>query len=145
MSEQSSEPTELGIRPASTRSVDSAPTPRKPASAGAVLPEKPKSAGRRKMLLGAAGVVILAGALWFGIPWVQTTLNTVSTDDAYVNGHVTFVAARVKGQVTRVLVDDNYRVKQRRPSGPTGQGAFSDRSRDQTGGRRYGNRRPTSG
>ena len=63
------------------------------------------------MLLGAAGVLILAGALWFGIPWVQTTLNTVSTDDAYVNGHVTFVAARVKGQVSRVLVDDNYRVR----------------------------------
>ena len=63
------------------------------------------------MLLGALGVLILAGALWFGIPWVQTTLNTVSTDDAYVNGHVTFVAARVKGQVSRVLVDDNYRVR----------------------------------
>ena len=26
------------------------------------------------------------------------------------NGHVTFVAARVRGQVARVLVDDNYRV-----------------------------------
>ncbi|MCE5267485.1 MAG: HlyD family secretion protein [Planctomycetaceae bacterium] len=38
-------------------------------------------------------------------------LNTVSTDDAYVNGHVTFVAARIAGQVSRVLVDDNYRVR----------------------------------
>jgi membrane fusion protein (multidrug efflux system) len=28
-----------------------------------------------------------------------------------VNGHVTFVAPRVTGQVVRVLVDDNYRVK----------------------------------
>ena len=63
------------------------------------------------MLFGAAGLVILAAALWFGIPWVQTTLNTVSTDDAYVNSHVTFVAARVRGQVARVLVDDNYRVR----------------------------------
>ena len=63
------------------------------------------------MLVGAAGLLILAGALWFGIPWVQTTLNTVSTDDAYVNSHVTFVAARVRGQVARVLVDDNYRVR----------------------------------
>jgi membrane fusion protein (multidrug efflux system) len=63
------------------------------------------------MLLGALGLLILVGALWFGIPWVQTTLTTVSTDDAYVNGHVTFVAARVKGQVSRVLVDDNYRVR----------------------------------
>ena len=40
-----------------------------------------------------------------------TALNTVSTDDAYVNGHVTFVAPRVAGQVSNVLVDDNYRVK----------------------------------
>ena len=46
------------------------------------------------------------------VPWAQTALNTVSTDDAYVNGHVTFVAPRVGGQVTRVLVDDNRRVKQ---------------------------------
>jgi membrane fusion protein (multidrug efflux system) len=63
------------------------------------------------MLLGGAGLLVLAGALWFGVPWVQTTLNTVSTDDAYVDGHVTFVAARVKGQVARVLVDDNNRVR----------------------------------
>ena len=45
------------------------------------------------------------------MPAVETAMNTVSTDDAYVNGHVTFVAPRVSGQVSRVLVDDNYRVK----------------------------------
>ena len=38
-------------------------------------------------------------------------METVSTDDAYVNGHVTYVAPRVAGQVSRVLVDDNERVK----------------------------------
>jgi membrane fusion protein (multidrug efflux system) len=38
-------------------------------------------------------------------------LETVSTDDAYVNGHVTYVAPRVAGQVSQVLVDDNDRVK----------------------------------
>jgi membrane fusion protein (multidrug efflux system) len=48
---------------------------------------------------------------YFLYPVVETMLNTVSTDDAYVNGHVTFVAPRVAGQVARVLVDDNYRVK----------------------------------
>ena len=105
MSEQSSE-TDL----TSARKADAAPTPPKPATEGAALPEKQKPTGRRRMLLAAAGVVILAAALWFGVPWVQTALNTVSTDDAYVNGHVTFVAARVRGQVARVLVDDNYRV-----------------------------------
>jgi membrane fusion protein (multidrug efflux system) len=102
MSEQSS-----GLT--SNRKGDSAPIPQDPTGA-ATLPAEKKGAGRRKLLLGAAGLLILAGALWFGIPWVQTTLNTVSTDDAYVNSHVTFVAARVRGQVARVLVDDNYRV-----------------------------------
>jgi membrane fusion protein (multidrug efflux system) len=56
-------------------------------------------------------LVLLAVGAYFLVPWVITALNTESTDDAYVNGHVTFVAPRVAGQVMRVLVDDNYRVK----------------------------------
>jgi membrane fusion protein (multidrug efflux system) len=63
------------------------------------------------VLIGGLGVLVLAAALWFGIPLIRLTLNTVSTDDAYVNDHVTFVAARVRGQVSRVLVDDNNRVQ----------------------------------
>ena len=54
-------------------------------------------------------MVILA--LVLGIPKVLQALNTVSTDDAYVNSYVTFVAPRVAGQVARVLVEDNNRVK----------------------------------
>ena len=63
------------------------------------------------MLLGAAGFTLLIVILAVGIPWSMSALNTVSTDDAFVNGHVTFVAARVRGQVTRVAVDDNNRVR----------------------------------
>ncbi len=63
------------------------------------------------MALGALAVVLLAAIWKFGIPWIELTLNTVSTDDAYVSGHVTFVAPRVSGQVARVLVDDNNRVR----------------------------------
>lgn len=111
MSEVSRETNEVGNERTSARNADSAPTAKNPPSAGTVSPEKPKANPRRRMLFGAIGVLVLAAALWFGIPWVQTALNTVSTDDAYVNGHVTFVAARVKGQVSRVLVDDNYRVR----------------------------------
>jgi multidrug resistance efflux pump len=65
---------------------------------------------RRRLLMGALAAVVLAIAAVFGVPWIREILTTVSTDDAYVNGHVTFVAARVPGQVSRVLVDDNYRV-----------------------------------
>ena len=111
MSELSRETSEPGNERTSARRAELTPIPQKPDATGAVSPEKQKPTWRRKILLGATGVVILAGALWFGIPWVQMTLNTVSTDDAYVNGHVTFVAARVRGQVARVLVDDNYRVR----------------------------------
>jgi membrane fusion protein (multidrug efflux system) len=66
---------------------------------------------RRRLEFGAVGVLAVAGALWFGIPWIRFALSTVSTDDAFVNGHATFVAPRVHGQVSRVLVDDNNRVK----------------------------------
>jgi membrane fusion protein (multidrug efflux system) len=66
---------------------------------------------RRKWLMLVGIVVAAAVASYFLVPWVETTLNTVSTDDAYVNGHVTFVAPRVAGQVVKVLVDDNMRVQ----------------------------------
>jgi membrane fusion protein (multidrug efflux system) len=72
---------------------------------------KPRSHRWRKRLLLAAAVAGLAVGGYFLVPKVHTALNTVSTDDAYVNGHVTFVAPRVSGQVAKVLVDDNQRVK----------------------------------
>jgi membrane fusion protein (multidrug efflux system) len=65
---------------------------------------------RRRLLIGVIGALVLAAVAAFGIPSIQRALNTVSTDDAYVNGHVTFVAPRVGGQISRVLVDDNNRV-----------------------------------
>jgi membrane fusion protein (multidrug efflux system) len=62
------------------------------------------------LLLFALCALVLIAALWFGIPSIRMMLETVSTDDAFVNGHVTFVAPRVRGQVARVLVDDDKRV-----------------------------------
>ena len=80
---------------------------------------RPASASRRhaastryrKWLLLAGAVAGLAVGGYFLVPWVNTALNTVSTEDAYVNGHATFVAPRVSGQVMKVLVNDNQRVK----------------------------------
>jgi membrane fusion protein (multidrug efflux system) len=69
-----------------------------------------KATRRRRLLAGVLGVAVLAGLLMFGIPRIEEMLSTVTTDDAFVNGHVTFVASRVPGQVSRVLVDDNNRV-----------------------------------
>jgi membrane fusion protein (multidrug efflux system) len=73
--------------------------------------EGPKAMPKRRLVAGGAAIAVLAVLLVFGIPWVKEMLNTVSTDDAFVNGHVTFVAPRVAGQISRVLVDDNNRVR----------------------------------
>lgn len=82
----------------------------------AVVSESPakleaKPAGRRRRWPMVLGILVAALLLFVGIPQLIHSLNTVSTDDAYVNGYVTFVAPRVSGQVARVLVDDNNRVK----------------------------------
>jgi membrane fusion protein (multidrug efflux system) len=80
------------------------------ADASQVPPSGHRLMRRRKLLIGVLGALVVAGVAAFGIPWIELTLSTVSTDDAYVNGHVTFVAPRVGGQISRVLVDDNNRV-----------------------------------
>jgi membrane fusion protein, multidrug efflux system len=80
-------------------------------SSQTIPPPNPQSKRRRRLLMGVLGALILVVVCVFGIPWIRFALNTVSTDDAYVNGHVTFVAPRVSGQISRVLVDDNYRVR----------------------------------
>jgi membrane fusion protein, multidrug efflux system len=66
---------------------------------------------KRRLLIGAAVVLVVVVIAAFATPRIRFALNTVSTDDAYVNGHVTFVAPRVAGQISRVLVDDNNRVR----------------------------------
>ncbi|MBV8781142.1 MAG: efflux RND transporter periplasmic adaptor subunit [Phycisphaerae bacterium] len=67
----------------------------------------PPARSKWKWVIG--GLVALVVVILL-IRWIWNSLGTVSTDDAYVNGHATFVAARVPGQVLRVLVDDNNRV-----------------------------------
>jgi membrane fusion protein (multidrug efflux system) len=59
-------------------------------------------------VIGVLGALVLAAILIFGIPWIRSALNTVSTDDAYVNGHVTFVAARVPGCAFRGIVSMDF-------------------------------------
>src|SRR6266404_4677166 len=68
-------------------------------------------AGKKRQLRRA---FVVLGAVLFVfviIPKIFHAWHTVSTDDAYVNSYVTFVAPRVIGQVAHVFVDDNNRVK----------------------------------
>jgi membrane fusion protein, multidrug efflux system len=78
--------------------------------AASVAPANHRPRWKRRLALGVLAAVVLAAIWKYGVPWIELTLNTVSTDDAYVNGLVTFVAARVSGQIARVLVDDNNHV-----------------------------------
>jgi membrane fusion protein (multidrug efflux system) len=112
MTEQSDERASVDTRPTANEdasAVHDAKSAQTPSEPHAAQPEPRKASRKRTLLIGGLGVVVLALLLVFGIPWVKEMLDTVSTDDAFVNGHVTFVAPRVAGQVSRVLVDDNNR------------------------------------
>ena len=86
-----------------------------PSPASAAKEAAPKSADhirpKRRWLPLAAVVLVAVLVVFVGVPWIWHALRTTSTDDAYVNSYATFVAPRVTGQVARVLVDDNNRVK----------------------------------
>jgi membrane fusion protein (multidrug efflux system) len=114
MTEQSDKPGSIDAQPTANgdaAAAHDAKSAQAPPDSGPVPQEARKVPPKRKILAGVIGVAVLAVLLVFGIPWVKAMLSTVSTDDAYVNGHVTFVAPRVGGQISRVLVDDNNRVR----------------------------------
>jgi membrane fusion protein (multidrug efflux system) len=62
------------------------------------------------MIIVAVAVLLLGSAAWGGSVWYHSRLS-VSTDDAYVEGTVAPVSAKVAGQVAEVLVRDNESVK----------------------------------
>lgn len=99
--------------PSAQLATDHAAVPaQRPAAPAVAAPKATAPKGGNPWLVrGVIGAVLLGVAAYFLAPRINRMLHTVSTDDAYVNGHVTFVAPRVSGQVTRVLVDDNNRVK----------------------------------
>ena len=88
-------PTEMTEHKSESRSIDApatgragaaldrdAKSPRTDPASKPVPPGAQRSTRRRKLLLGVLGVLVLAAALWFGIPYILLTLSTVSTDDA---------------------------------------------------------------
>lgn len=65
---------------------------------------------RRRIVIGAAAVVGLAGLLFGGWAWWQAR-SQISTDDAYVEGAVTVISSKVSGNISEMLVKDNQAVK----------------------------------
>jgi membrane fusion protein (multidrug efflux system) len=77
--------------------------------AGRTAPRPRRWAGRLViMALVASGLVASAYYLY---PKIQLALNTVSTDDAFVNSRATQVAPRITENVREVVVDNNDFVK----------------------------------
>jgi membrane fusion protein (multidrug efflux system) len=65
---------------------------------------------RHRRLIGLAVVVALAALGWGGYAWWRS-LKHVSTDDAYVEGSIVVISAKVSGHVAEVHMDDNRAVK----------------------------------
>ena len=74
----------------------SAPPPPPPPPKLAPTPGPASKSHRVRNILIAVGALVL---LFIIVPRIVHSWNTVSTDDAYVNSYVTFVAPRVAGQV----------------------------------------------
>ncbi len=62
--------------------------------------------GKKKLLVAALAVVVIGLAVFWSL-----TRYRVSTDDAFVDGHIHQVSPRISGFVTEVLVEDNQVVE----------------------------------
>ena len=82
----------------------------------AVLERAPSSVSQtrrfsvRKAALVAALALTGAGATWYGHNWWTIGRFIETTDDAYVGGDITTMAAKVSGYINEVLVTDNQAV-----------------------------------
>jgi membrane fusion protein (multidrug efflux system) len=64
----------------------------------------------RRLVLSIAAVAALVAVVWGGIAWYRASTR-VSTDDAYVEGSITPVSAKVSGHIVELRVRDNQAVK----------------------------------
>src|SRR5215471_11012017 len=78
-----------------------------PPAVDEAAPPPKTTSSRAKVLLPALAAIAAAGA---GAVYLFGRGHE-TTDDAQVEGHVSMVAARMPGQVKRVLVKDNQAVK----------------------------------
>ncbi|QJX00319.1 HlyD family secretion protein [Frigoriglobus tundricola] len=93
------------------RSADTEP---KADSHDAAAPTKPprRRRWRKRLIMMGVALAVVGCGLYFGRHWIHRQLTTESTDDAYVNSHVTSVSGRVAGHVIAINFDDNDRVRQ---------------------------------
>lgn len=70
------------------------------------LPEPPRKGPQRPFLTVLLGVGLLATGVYI-YQWWHYAATHISTDDAYVTGHIHPINARISGTVTKVMVNDN--------------------------------------
>jgi len=66
--------------------------------------------GGRRLVLVLAGVAALAAIVWGAAVWYRSSTR-ISTDDAYVEGVIAPVSAKVSGHIVEMNVRDNQAVK----------------------------------
>ena len=84
-----------------------------PNQESAIAPEPSKPGGiarRRKTLLISGGAAAFVLLLVFGVRYLIWSAHHESTDDAYLEGHVHPISARITDTVQQVLIDDNQHV-----------------------------------
>src|SRR6185503_10959285 len=89
--------------PATARSTPAADVTAPQSAAGG----SPAKSRRKRILMGAVALVVLAAGAWFGTRYMTVGRYMVSTDDAYVRADATTLAAKVGGYVASVDVADN--------------------------------------
>jgi membrane fusion protein (multidrug efflux system) len=64
-----------------------------------------------QILIGTGGLLLIAGAAYYGNYYWRTGQFLVSTDDAYVEAHSVLISPKVPGYLSEAPVDDNQPVK----------------------------------
>ena len=89
-----------------------------PSKTGRVAAEKPETENTakpaspaKKLIIRSVLGVVLVIALIFGIYEIVHSYYYESTDDAFVEGHVSTIGTKLSNTVEQVLIDDNYDVK----------------------------------
>ena len=70
--------------------------------------QPPKKSNRRKVIAGIAALVVAATV---GAYYLKYVAPFETTDDAFIDAHVTPIAPQVAGRISQVLVQDNQEVK----------------------------------
>jgi membrane fusion protein (multidrug efflux system) len=73
-----------------------------------IVLEKPSLLAQPRVRIGIAVLLLAIAGV---VVWLWVTAGHESTDDAQIDAHVTQIAARIGGTITKVLVDDNQQVE----------------------------------